>query len=349
MQKLIITLISATVIIQAINGCGNDSGKKQGSEHGQSRGTPVDGLIIREKSVDFTYTTTGSLLANEEIELRNEVPGRITGIFFSEGSWVSKGDLLVKIYDQDLQAQLKKTESQLELARDEEKRKKSLFDQQLASREEYDISLNKLKVLEADKDLIRAQISKTEITAPFGGRIGLRSVSPGAFISANTMIATLQQTDPVKIEFMIPDRYHAMLKTGTRIRFRLSDDSTDYPAEVYAFDSKVDPSTRSLKVRARRSNSHFLLKPGTLAKIDITLENIPKAIMIPANALVPELNGQKIFLFSGGTVTSRPVQTGLRTETEIQITGGLHPADTIITTGLLQIREGSKVFLKSIQ
>ncbi len=349
MNKLKLNFIVSAVFLSALAGCGGSGDNKPQGNPGAARTIPVDGIIIKEKKLDFTFTTTGTLLANEEIELRNEVSGKITGIYFAEGSWAQKGDLLVKINDQDLQAQKKKILSQIELARDEEQRKKALFDQRLASKEEYDISANKLKVLEAEKDLILAQIAKTEIIAPFSGRIGLRTVSPGAYVSVNTPIASLQQTDPIKIEFMIPDRYHAILKNGTPVRFRISGDENEYNAAVYAMDSRVDHSTRTMRVRARKANPGFLLKPGTLAKIDIKLETIPRALMIPAEALIPELSGQKIFRFAAGVVRSNKVQTGLRTETEIQITDGIAPGDTVITSGLLQIREGSRVNLKSLQ
>lgn len=315
----------------------------------RSRQTPVEAIILKPKPFSPTFSTTGTLLANEEIEIRSEVPGKITGIFFEEGQRVSQDTRLVKIYDQDLQAQLLKIEAQIELALEDEKRKHALFEQQLASKEDYETAVSRRKVLEADRHLIRTQIARTEILAPFDGTIGLRNVSPGAYVTSNTVIATLIQHDPMKIDFQFPNRYQNMVKTGTVIPFRQIGDPNVYQATLYAIDPKADHSTRMIRARARVANPNRLLKAGTMVQLDLPLETIPQALMIPAEALIPELNGQKVFVYKNGLTASAQVKTGIRTETQIQIIEGLTAGDTVVTTGLLQIREGMPITLRSIK
>lgn len=285
-------------------------------------------------------------MANEEIELRPEIAGRITGVSFNEGSQVEKGSLLLKINDSELKAQLKRKESEEKLALSDEQRKKSLFEAKAISQEEYDKSLNALRIVEADMDVTRSQIAKTEIRAPFDGVIGLRYVGEGGYVSPSMLAATMQDIDPMKVEFSVPEKYAHRLKDGLEIAVHIGEDSKEYKGTIYAIESKIDPGTRTMKARARIPNPDGSLIPGSFARVDITLEEIQDAIVIPTGALIPELNGAKVFVCENGVAKSVQVETGLRTERDIQITSGLSPNDTLIVTGLLQLSNGKKIQIR---
>ncbi len=200
-----------------------------------------------------------------------------------------------------------------------------------------------MNVLRSEVSLIKAQIDKTEIRAPFDGRVGLKYVSDGSYISPTTRIASLQSIDPIKIDFSIPERYAAKVEEGDEIRFTVQGTDEEFIGEIYAIEPKIDSETRTLQMRARSDNEDQLLKPGAFADLELNLETIQDARMIPTIALVPELQGQKVYLYREGEVVEQSVQTGIRTESMVQITDGVSFGDTILTTGLLQVRPGMQV------
>ena len=293
--------------------------------------------------------TTGSILANEEVEIRAEVAGRITSINFQEGTMVSKGELLVAINDSELQAELKKLQLDEKLAQDDVYRKEKLLEMKAVSQEELDIARSRLGVIGADIELVRSRLDKTRIYAPFTGRIGLRYVSPGGYISSSNLITRIQQIDPVKIEFSVPEKYLSAIKTGQDIQFNLAGSDSLFTGTVYAVEPRIDPSTRAFSARARCTNPEALLVPGAFAKVSIILNKISEALVLPSDALIPDIRGEKVFICKNGKATSVYITTGIRTESEVQVTEGLHPQDTVITSGLLSIREQMSVIPRIIE
>jgi membrane fusion protein (multidrug efflux system) len=310
---------------------------------------PVNVIVINTLELDNKIQIVGTILPNEKVELRSETGGRITGIFFNEGTRVSKGQLLVKIYDQDLQAQLKKIKLQLELANREEERKKKMLEIGGISQEEFDFASNQTKTLNADAELLIAQIRKTEIIAPFNGTIGLRAVSEGEIISLSTLIATLQQIDPIKVEFDIPEKYSSFLKKGSNINFTVTGSDKIYKGSVYASEPMVDLSTRTLKVRARSSNEDMMLKPGSFIKIDLFFEKNKNAIVVPTESVLASPKGLKVYTFSKGMALSRAIKAGTRTENSIQVLEGLNINDTVITSGIMQLKDSVGVKIKLLK
>jgi membrane fusion protein (multidrug efflux system) len=327
--------------------CGEKSKAKPAASGRRTGTVNVEVLVIKPDTMLNIIYSTGTLLPNEKVELRNEVPGRITGIFFNEGTEVSQGTLLLKINDQDLQAQLAKNSVQEKLASDEEARKHQLLDIKAISQEEYDVVANALKSVQADKLILEAQLAKTRIFAPLSGKIGLRNVSPGSYIPSNTLIATLQQVDPIKIEFSVPEKYTSLIRNGMSISFGMDYTPESFSGKVYAIESGIDEATRTVKVRATCSNPKRLLVPGTFARISVVLELLPEAIKVPSEALVGDIAGNKVFVVRDGKATSVPIFAGIRTNKDVQITQGLQPGDSLITSGLLQISDGTAVSVKS--
>ena len=304
---------------------------------------PVTGHIVTYETLGNVVYTTGTILANEEVELRSETSGKIVQILFKEGGYVSKGDLLVKINDADLQAELRKAESKVKLMVDRESRQKQLAENQMISKEEYESTLNELAASEAEYDLIKAQIDKTEIRAPFNGVVGLREVSEGSFVSTSTLIARLQNLSNLKVDFAIPQKYTPLVKFGDELNFKLSGNDFQYKAKIYAIEPKIDPSTRTLRLRAICTSSYRDLFPGAFANVELKLKETEQAMLIPTVAIVPELKGQSVYLYKDGLVSPQSVDIGLREENRVQILSGLAVGDTVITSGILQIRPGAKV------
>ncbi len=330
--------------LQGCSGTSKESEKKAGP-----KSITVGGMIIQPGELLNTIMATGNIMANEEVELRSELPGRIISINFEEGSQVSKGVLLMKTDDRELQAQLKKLMVEEKQARDDLYRKEKLLELKAVSQEEYDISNNALGILLAQMDLVKTQISKTEIIAPFSGKIGLRQVSPGGFISSSTLVARLQQTDPVKIDFAVPEKYRPGIKPGTIIGFRVEGYDSLFSGKIYAIEPKIDPVTRNLQIRARCENPQGLLIPGAFAKISIILNKFPDALVIPSEAIIPQLSGEKVFVCKNGKAKSQEIATGVRTERKVQVIDGLKPGDTVVTTGLLQLREDAQIKIRLLK
>ncbi len=331
------------IIIVFLYSCNSKKEDNQSMPLGPAPGQPVQVIIVGLSSLNNSISATGTIMSNEEVEIRSETQGRVTGLYFKEGQAVQKGKLLIKIDDSELQAQLKKTELSIQLAKDDELRKKKLFEISGISREEYDGSINSLAKLQADKELLQVQISKTSINAPFSGIIGLRYISEGGYVSSSNLIAVLQQSDPVKIEFSVPEKYAIKLKTGATIDFTVEGNIKNFSARIYAIEPKIDPSTRTIKVRAISANANHELIPGAFAKLQITLATLNEAMVLPSEALIPNIKGQSVMIVKNGKAVLQQVIPGIRTENETQITDGINQGDTIIVSGLLTVREGMDV------
>lgn len=302
--------------------------------------------VIEPQPLEKKIYATGTILANEEIDLRSEINGRVTQINFTEGGTVGKGNLLVKINDADLQAKLTRLLAEKELAEREERRQQQLRATQLASEREYDAADAKLKTINADIQLLKADIAKTEIRSPISGVVGLRWVSTGGYVTSSTPIASVQQLDRIKVDFSVPEKYAAILKKNSDITFSIAGSDREYQGKVYAIEPKIDLATRTVKVRAIAQNEDRSLLPGAFAKVMLTLDKIDNALVVPTESVIPELTGQKVYLLSNGLVQSRVVTTGIRTDSDIEITEGIAPGDTLITSGLLQVKDKMQVKIK---
>ena len=331
-------------------GCSGEKGQASSNKAASAGKIPVSALVIRPQAIENSIVTTGTLLANEEVELRPEISGRITGIYFQEGSRVKRGDLMLKIDDSELKAQLKGKQAEEKLASDEETRRRTLLENQSISQEEYDRASYALKMIQSDREVLESRLAKTEIVAPFSGTVGLRYVSAGSNVSSNVLVTTLQDTDSMKVEFSVPEKYARLIRPGMEVVLQVGDmGKKEYRGAIFAVESRIDISTRTIKTRARIPNPGRELVPGSFAKIELTLERVQEAIAIPSQAVIPELTGEKVFIYANGIARSVPVKVGIRTESLVQITEGLNPLDTLVLTGLLQLADGSPVDIKDLK
>lgn len=309
---------------------------------------PVRAVVMQYGPMQDKIVAAGSVLPDEQVELSAEASGRITTIHFTEGATVNKGELLVSINNADLQAQLSRNAYLVQLAKEREQRQRILFEREAISQQEYDQVLTELNALMAEADLLQAQLDKTLIRAPFDGILGLRLLSEGSFVSPGTKIVRLARIKPVKIDFSVPERYASYVQKGTSISFQVENQSGNLNATVYAIEPMIDPRSRSLQARARFANEKGQLVPGSFARVEIAASNLLEALQIPAEAIIPEMGTSKVFVYRNGLAQPLMVTTGLRTESHVQILEGLNAGDTVLTTGLLQLRPGMQVELTQI-
>jgi membrane fusion protein (multidrug efflux system) len=293
-------------------------------------------------------TTTGTVRANEEVEIVSEISGKISEIYFEEGSRVAAGQLLLKIDDSELVAEQQRALYRVQLAERAEIRQKQLLDDGVISSETYDVALGELNVLRAELQLIEAQLLKTEIRAPFGGVIGLRWVSPGSYLSSQTGIASLNDLDPVKLDFTVPEKYSTLMKAGDEISFEVEGFERTFPGTIYAVEPSIDATTRSLRARARCPNPDGDLVPGAFANVDLILRSVSDAMTVPSIAVIPELGGKKVFVYEDGVAQPRSVETGIRSESVVQITSGLDEGDLVIISGILQMKPGLEIEIDEV-
>jgi len=309
----------------------------------QGQVVTAEAHLVKGETLDNEIRTIGTVRANEEVELRSEVSRKVTGIYFKEGSYVSKGKVLFKLDDADLIAKLRRQEIEEKLTKSKRDREKALIDKGLATEASFEELENNVEKIAAEIALTKVDISKTSIIAPFSGIIGLRNVSIGSYVDPNIVLAVIQDISKLKVDFSIPEKYITSFSKGEKLVFTAEGIKGDFEAEVYAFEPKIENNTRSLILRALTSNPSRKLMPGNFANVTLKLLDISDAIMIPTQALIPQLKGQSVFVYRNGVAKSINVETGLRTEEFIQITSGLNSGDTVITTNMLRLKPDAKV------
>lgn len=324
-------------------GAGGPGKGGPGGPGGPGAPMAVDYLVAAGETLENTLSTTGNLLPNEVVEIRPERSGRLTKLLFKEGTLVQKGTLLAELDRLELEAQLSKLKVNEAYNQRELKRAKDLLAIDGIAEEEYDRIALTLDQTRADIRVTEVALEKTRIRAPFNGRLGLRQLSEGAYVSPTDNLVQLQQTDPIKLEFEVPERFIRELKVGQKVIFSIEGIKQNFLAEVYALSNQIDPGTRTLTVRARCSNPRGLLQPGNFARVQLVTSQNQSAILLPTDAVIPILNGQQVMVIKNGTVAAADVVTGQRLENVISIVEGINPGDTVILSGLLALKPGMPV------
>ncbi|WP_281225157.1 efflux RND transporter periplasmic adaptor subunit [Flavobacterium aquiphilum] len=310
---------------------------------GKDKPTTVTGVLVHPKTFNNNLSLSGSIEANEQIEIHSEVSGIVEGIYFQEGSNVSKGQILFKVNDIELRAQLAQAATKESLAAENERRAKLLLQKEAISQEEYDIARTDYKSAQAQTQLIKAQISKTSVRAPFSGKIGLRAISPGTYITPSVLVAKLVNISKLKITFSIPEKYASQVKTNTNLTFTVEGSTEQFTAKVYAIEPEVAVATRTLQVRAITENSQGKLLPGTFANVALPLSIIKDAIVVPTEAIIPIQDGKKVFIAKNGMAKEVKVETATRTDASVLVLSGLKAGDTLLTSGVMALKDSTKV------
>jgi membrane fusion protein (multidrug efflux system) len=349
--------ISIAVVIIIIIGVGlsgsNWKAKKPGTNNKtaitEKQQTKVDAIIVLPSLLIDEISVSGSLLAFEEVDLKNEVPGRVVKINLPEGKPVKKGSLLVKIFDDDLQAGLKKLEIQLAIQEKIYERQSELLKVSGISQNDYDQTGLQLNSLRADIEVQKVLIRKTEVLAPFDGVIGLRYISLGAIVTPSTLLATIRSEDRLKLDFSVPEKYSSEIKPGMEINFTLSKNEKLYKATVMATEQGIDAFTRNLKVRAVVDNQSDHLLPGAYTDVSLKLSENKNALMIPTQAIIPDEQNKSVITAKNGKAHFVLVKTGMRKSSRVEVTNGIQQGDTIITSGILFLKEGSRLYYSTIK
>jgi membrane fusion protein (multidrug efflux system) len=305
----------------------------------------VEVLVATNTEFSSEIEVNGTVLSEEMIELHPEVGGRLIYLNIPDGASVSKGTILAKINDADLQAQLKQQQVQLDLAVKNEERLHKLLAVNGVDQASYDAALSQVNMYHANINVLNAQIDKTVVKAPFSGKLGLRLVSEGAYVSTSTVIGTLQQTDRIKIDFSVPETYQSLIKTGKSISVKSNSSDENLTATISAIEPQISTTTRNIKVRARLNNGK--LNPGAFVKVLLN-ENI-QGIVVPTNAIIPDALSSQVVLVKEGKAIFRNVETGIRTSESIEITQGVQIGDTIVISGMLNVRPNGVVKIKKFR
>ena len=303
-------------------------------------------IIVKDTTLTRLLHVSGSLFPQDEIAIAPEISGRIKRLFINEGSFVHKGSVLVKLEDAELQAQLSKVKALIDLAEINAKREKELLKGGGTSAELLERADNTVITLQSDFQMLKAAIAKTEIKAPFSGTIGLKEVSEGSFVSPGTKISHLVNSSPIRIECSIPEKYTSLIKKNMKIQFHVYGNEQSFEAKISAINPMIDPISRTTKIIALYSNKKEECKPGAFADIEIPLSVEEKAIIIPNEAIVPDIRGLRVFLLKQGKAKPKPIEAGMRTASSLEIIKGLNIGDTVLVAGASLMKAGSKVKAK---
>src|SRR6218665_1256856 len=320
--------------------------EKGGDKNGKKPPMTVSAIKVEPQDYSNSISLSGSIEANEQIEIHSEVSGIVENISFTEGAQVSKGQVLLKVNDVELRAQLAKAKTKEGLSSENERRAKLLLQKEAISQEEYDIASADFRSMKAQTQLIQAQIGKTSIRAPFSGRIGLRNISPGTYVTPTTLIANLVSSNQLKITFSIPEKYASQIIKGSEINFTVPNVADKFKAKIYALEPGIELSTRTMKIRALTDNSNGKLLPGTFANIELSLGTIKDAIIIPTEVVVPVQDGKVVYIAQNGKAKEVKIEALARTDKNIVITSGLNPDHSLITTTVMSLKNDADIKVK---
>ena len=343
-------LFPFVAIILIATSCNSDRKKEAAAQEKAPPRPPanVDGYIVQTKILSESIEIPGSIVAHQSTEIHPEISGRIINLNVREGAYVGKGSVIAKLYDADLQAQRRKLEVQLKMAQQTEDRYNQLQKIGGISKQDYDVTALQVSNIRADLSIIQTEIAKTVVRAPFSGKLGLKQVSSGAYVTPASIITTIQKTSGLRIDFNVPEKYTSLIKKGHYVNFTVGGSERSYSAVVAATESAIAEATRSLTIRALVKGDATGLVPGGFAKVKLSFAPNEAALMIPTQAIIPQARGKKVYVYKNGQAEFVDVVTGVRDSSNVQITEGLAKGDTVIVTGLLGLKPEVKVSIKKI-
>lgn len=337
------------LILLATAGCHSQKEEPKKQDKGGPKGLRAEAIVVKPAALDALYESSGNLLANEAINVYPEIAGRITAIHFKEGAPVHKGDLLVQLFDGDIKAQIQKLKVQRQLQVITKQRQDELLAINGISRQEYDNTVAQIASIDADIEYNEAQLRRLQIRASFDGIIGLRNVSVGAVVAPATLVTIIQQVNPLKLDFPVPEQYKNAVRTGDDVRFTVSGARDTFTGRIAAVQPGADATTRTITMRALVSNTGNKLVPGAFANVYLTLNRNSNAIMIPSQSIIPTTRDKKVAVLRQGKAELVTVTTGLREVEEVEIVHGLQPGDTVLTTGIMQVKSGMEVKVTKVK
>lgn len=327
-------------------GCSNKGTDSSSKQNGPKPPEIVDVIVAGYDRINDALEVNGSIVANEVVELHPEVSGRLTYLRQTEGELVKEGEVLARINDAELQAQLAKYTSQFNLAQKKEERYKKLLSANGINQADYDLALNELNNIKADIQLVQAQIDKTVLKAPFSGMLGIRNVSPGAYVTPQQVITVIQQLSSLKLDFTVPQEFDGLLKKGTEIKVKQLNDSVYYKAQIIAKETSINTATGNIKIRAVLKEGNFT--PGAFVKVFVDAGSQKDRIIVPSNAIIPDVTSKKLIVVKNGKGVMKNVQTGIRTSYGVEITEGISTGDSVVVNGVLFVKPDAPVKVRSV-
>lgn len=332
----------------SLSSCKHIDAESMARKSKQPEATIVDVLVASPYTLTNQVEANGTVVANEYVELHPEINGRIVYLNVPEGVKVAKGTVIARINDADLQATLEKSKAQLDMYQKTEERERKLLEINGINQADYDLAVSNINATKADIDYTQAQLDKTVIRAPFDGVVGLRQVSPGAYVTPANIIATVQQMDKIKVDFTVPEQYSAVIQKGGVVDIELDAlNNTHRKGVIVATEPQINLSSRNLKVRALLEEG--AAHPGAFVKVFINAGVDKKAILVPTNCIIPEDRNNQVLLVKNGLAKVVEVGTGARESGNVEITRGINPGDTVIVTGVLFARPGTPVSIRSVK
>jgi len=325
------------------------SGNNEKKDSFKKNATAFEGYVIKPMIVDEVISVSGTLKPYEETVLMPEVIGRVVKINLPEGEFVKHGTLLVKLFDDDFQAQLFRSQTQLQIVEQTQQRQSELVKVNGISQSDYDQTVLQVHSYKADIEVLKVQIRKTEILAPFDGVIGLRNISLGAEVSPGTQLATIREIYRLKLDFNVPEKYSSQVKTGMHANFTIEGTDRKYEATIIATEEGIDAVTRNLKVRAVVDNNNAILIPGAFANVLLKLNENKNALMVPTQAIIPQERNKTIVVAKNGKAVFVPIKTGVRQASFVEVLNGVEAGDTIATTGILFLKPGADLKFSKIK
>ncbi|MEJ7586102.1 MAG: efflux RND transporter periplasmic adaptor subunit [Ferruginibacter sp.] len=346
--KNLVYILSSISLVFLFTKCENKSKASAANTPKANPPVIVDIIIAEKQSISNIIEANGTVIANEYVELRPEVSGRLTYLNLQEGRLITKGTVIARVNDADLLAQVSKSRVQLDLAQKTVDRLKQLLDISGVNQADYDLALNQVNSLQADMVYTRALIDKTVVRAPFTGTAGLRQVSPGAYVTPSTIIATLQQTRVVKIDFTLPEMYVSAIKIGALIEVEVDALTKERSkAIILATEPGANTNTRNLKVRALLKGG--VANPGAFVKVYIEAAKDRSSIKVPANCIIPDDKNNQVVLVKNGMANFVNIETGIRESNTVEVTGGINVGDSVVVTGVLFARPKSVLKVRQVK
>lgn len=356
--KHTLALVAALGVAAALGACGKKeeaapaataakpaaAGAPAAAPAGPPKGLPVRAVPVKLGEVDSQVTAVGSILAEESVIVRPEIDGRIVGLHFNEGQAVAKGAKLVSLDASEYEAQMASSESQARTARQRYDRSNELFAQKFVSQDALDVAKNELKRAEARVREDKVRVDRAHIVAPFSGIVGVRMISPGAYVKKGDDIVRLENISSVKLDFRVPEHYLSKLKPGQEIGIRVDAYPNEtFTGKIYAIEPVVDEKTRTILLRARVPNQTAKLRPGMFARVAVLLERRTNAVLVPEQAIWPQGTDTFVYKVVDGKAALTKIQMGERRPGEVEVVAGLDPQAVVITDGQIKIKDGAPV------
>jgi membrane fusion protein (multidrug efflux system) len=335
-------ILGATALFFLLLAC---AGKKKEQVVIEKQVVQVEVIVAVTEDIDNMLEVNGSVLSNEMAELHPEVSGRLIYLNLPDGANVKQGTILARVNDADLQAQLEQQKTQLDLANKTLKRLSDLLNINGVNQADYDAALSQVNNIQANIKVINAQIDKTVIRAPFSGELGIRMVSPGAYVTPQTLIGSIHQTDKVKIDFTVPETFASLLVKGNKVKIQNDGFPELQDANIAAIEPQINTVSRNIKVRAMLTKG--IIQPGSFVKV--YLEQNRKGIMVPTNAIIPDALSSQVVVVRNNRATFVNVETGLRNANLVELTSGINPGDSIIVSGMLFVRPKATVKVNRVK